>query len=721
MQRVIFLALAVGCFVAEAGRSAEAANPLQKAIELLTNLQAEVIREGEAYQMQYEEFSKWCSKTALELKHELSDGLGSKDDLQASIAKCNADIDNLSAEVSSLSGQIATDESDLKAAMLIRQKESSDFKAGDKELSDTIDTLTRAIAVLKKSAASGASFLQRNGAQLPSALAAVASALGELVQAESIFSAKDTASLAAILEAREDDDDDGKDSTQDDDSGQVAGEDVSLVEQGSDISDSKKSSGGILEVLESMLEKATAAQSKTRGDEVNSKHNFELLKLSLEDKLSTGKGELDKVKKELASTGETRASAEGDLETTQKAIAATKQQLANAQQECMERAEAFSTEVTARKEELTALATAKKMVQGVSGLQTASSSSGEDSEADSFVQVAAHQRFASGVGTSALDAFQRVTSLARKAKSRALAQLASRIRSAIKIEQSGLATGAGDPFRKVKSMIGDMIEKLMKEAENEAGQKQFCDREMSRSEAAIDKKGDDVDDLDTKIDTVGSKKAKLEEEVATLSGELGSISASQKEMSKMRNEDEAEFKIVVTDLTNGIAAVQGALKVLRDYYAKGDSLLQTGAQDRADAASGDGGTGSAGGASGIIGLLEVVESDFTKSLAEVKSEEEVKKDEYEKTMQELKVVQAQKRRDEYHKSAEIKQLDKTAAELGNDKQAVQQELDAVNEYYGKLKPQCTSAPVSYEERKKRRDSIIAGLKEALETLNAEDN
>ena len=38
------------------------------------------------------------------------------------------------------------------------------------------------------------------------------------------------------------------------------------------------------------------------------------------------------------------------------------------------------------------------------------------------------------------------------------------------------------------------------------------------------------------------------------------------------------------------------------------------------------------------------------------------------------------------------------------------------EYWEKLQPQCVAKPEPYEERKKRREKEIAGLKEALEIV-----
>merc|ERR1719353_2376397 len=115
----------------------------------------------------------------------------------------------------------------------------------------------------------------------------------------------------------------------------------------------------------------------------------------------------------------------------------------------------------------------------------------------------------------------------------------------------------------------------------------------------------------------------------------------------------------------GIKGVQLALKVLRDYYAKSDKAH-----------------GSADGAGeGIIGLLEVVESDFTKGLSEMNSNEQTAVAEYDRLSKANAIEKATKDQDVKYKTKESKGLDKSIAEANGDKATVQQELDAVNEYY----------------------------------------
>merc|ERR1719262_1812479 len=106
-------------------------------------------------------------------------------------------------------------------------------------------------------------------------------------------------------------------------------------------------------------------------------------------------------------------------------------------------------------------------------------------------------------------------------------------------------------------------------------------------------------------------------------------------------------------------------------------------------------------------MLEVIEADFTKEIEEMVAAEEAAVEEYEKMTKEQDVK---------YKTKEAKELDTASAENTKDRDGLNVELQAVLDYYEKLKPECIAKPDSYEERKKRRDAEIAGLKEALGIL-----
>merc|ERR1740130_1871928 len=83
------------------------------------------------------------------------------------------------------------------------------------------------------------------------------------------------------------------------------------------------------------------------------------------------------------------------------------------------------------------------------------------------------------------------------------------------------------------------------------------------------------------------------------------------------------------------------------------------------------------------------------------------------------VTKTQKESDEKYKTKEFTSLDKEIAELSGDREGANTELDAVLEYYEKIKDQCIAKPEPYEERKRRREAEIAGLKDALAILEGQ--
>merc|ERR1719146_541094 len=94
-------------------------------------------------------------------------------------------------------------------------------------------------------------------------------------------------------------------------------------------------------------------------------------------------------------------------------------------------------------------------------------------------------------------------------------------------------------------------------------------------------------------------------------------------------------------------------------------------------------------------------------------------EEYDKVTQENKVTKTIKTQDVKYKTKEFTSLDKEVAELTADREGAQTELDAVLEYYEKIKDRCVAKPDPYEVRKKRREAEIAGLKEALSILEGQ--
>jgi len=336
--------------------------------------------------------------------------------------------------------------------------------------------------------------------------------------------------------------------------------------------------------------------------------------------------------------------------------------------------------------------------------------SGAVDEAYSFIQLRTSADLAGAEVVTAL------RNLAKQNNDASLAQLASQVAATM---QYGASAGE-DPFVKVKGLIKEMIAKLTKLMQAEAAEKAWCDEQMAKTEARQTELEDDVAHLTSHIDQAAAASATLKDEVAQLQADLAALAKLQAEMDEARAEEHAAYADAKADYELGLKGVRKALGVLRDYYGGASASLLQGGSDLASAmqqpekpvtfkkAEGAGGS--------IIDILEVVESDFAKNLAEQEATESASLAEYEKLTQDNAVTKTTQVQDVKYKTQEFIALDKEIAQWKSDRKSTNSELDAVNDYYAKVKDKCIAKPETYEERKKRRDNEIAGLKEALNIL-----
>jgi len=667
--------------------SAANTNPLAKVMELMDALTAKINAEGAAEAKAFNEYVEWCDNAAANLHDEIKNGNAKKEELDAAISEAAADIEASSAKIEDLSGSISADEKELKSATAVREKEVATFKASENELLDAIDTLDRAISILSKEMQkSPAALAQVDTRNIDSMLSSLS-----VVMDAAAFSSEDHSKLVALVQAQS--------GTDDEELGAPAEAKY------------KTHSGSIFDVLGDMKEKAEGQLNDLRKAESVAKHNYNMLRQSLEDSIDADTRDMDEEKSLKASTEENKATAEGDLAETVKELGADKEALATAKTTCMSVAADHEATLKSRTEELTAISTAKKILT--------EASTGAARQAYSFVQLTskAGSRLQTRADLANAEVVGLVKKLAKLHHSSALAQLASRIKSVL---QYGASAGE-HPFAKVKSLISDMINKLEAESKSDATEKAYCDEELGKAGAKKSELEGDISKLTSKIDLAAAKSAELKGDVKVLQAELATLAKEQAEMDSIRAEEKANYDTAKAELEQGITGVQKALGVLQDYYS-GASFVQSSAQfdafmqqpaapEKHEKAGGAGGN--------IIQILEVCLSDFTKNLASEETEEADAISVYEKTTQENKLSVTMKTQDAKYKTKEFKGLDKTITDHSSDRSTTSTQLGAVNDYIGKLKERCIAKPEAYSERKERRAAEIQGLKEALSILEDE--
>merc|ERR1740130_2067090 len=108
---------------ASSASSSVKANPIEKVVEMMSDLQQKIIGEGNAAQKVYDEFAEWCEEESKNLQFTIKTGKANAEELNAVIEKADSDIAAMDEKIGELTSTLSTDEADLKAATQIREKE----------------------------------------------------------------------------------------------------------------------------------------------------------------------------------------------------------------------------------------------------------------------------------------------------------------------------------------------------------------------------------------------------------------------------------------------------------------------------------------------------------------------------------------------------------------------------------------------------------------------
>jgi DNA repair exonuclease SbcCD ATPase subunit len=638
--------------------AASSVSPVQKVIQLLDELKAKVEADLAAEEKAMEEYSSWCDEESNSKEDAITSSKRTIDDLSATIEDAKGTIATLTSTVEDLTSKISASESDLADATTIRNKENKDFLAAEKELVDTVDGLDRAVTVLKRNMA-----LVQAGSFPKKEMSLLATSLSKIVEA-SWVNEHDRKVVQSLIQTSDGD------------------EDLSFQPQATTTSYSSQS-GGIVDTLEDMREKAEESLSSTRKDEMEAAHAFALLKQSLEDEISVSKKQLSQATLQKSNTEEELHAAEEELTMTKKVLADDESYLAELKESCTAKATEWSIRQKDAGEETAAIEKAKEILStGVKVfLQTSSMTRTKDEDVETA------QRRASAVRT--------LRALAKKYNTFGLLEISMSAQS--------------DPFGKIRGLIEGMIAKLTKEAAEEADLKSFCDEETAESKKKQADLSAKLDKMNARISKAVAAKAKLTEDIKVLEEQVAEIDAADAEATKIRGEEHEEYLKSSKDFKDSAEAVAKAISVLTEYYSSA-SFVQT--KEAPEFASNKGDI-----ASTITSMLEVAESDLSKLLAETEAAESSAVTAFEELTQENKVSKATKMADAKSKAQEVKSTDVALSNYKEDKTSLTSELDAVLAYLDKLKPQCETKVMSYAERKAKREAEIEGLKEALTILS----
>merc|ERR1719331_3318272 len=393
----------------------------------------------------------------------------------------------------------------------------------------------------------------------------------------------------------------------------------------------ESSSGGIVKTVEEMQGKAEDTLSDLRKKEMSDAQEFAMLEQGLKDEISHGEEKLSTATKSKAANEQAKEDASGKLVETTKSKAADEEYAGTLKTECEAKASEWEARQKSAAEEMGAIEKAKTiLVEGVTAFAQVSSKTrrwnpDDDDESDAVAEKRS-----------------KVVSI--------LKQLSQTHHSFAFSQMASMATS--DPFVKIRGLIEDMIAKLLKEAEEEATQKAFCDAEMGKSKKSQDEKTMTLDKLQARIDGATSTVAENTEAIKQLEAEVAEIDKAQAEATALRTKENEEYKVASKDFRDSAEAVAKAIEVLKNFYE--GSFIQVSATTTLKSKQPELGGAKSDIAHSIISALEMSEEDFTTLLAETEATEDEAAKAYKALTDENKVSKVTKETEAKGKASEVK-------------------------------------------------------------------
>merc|ERR1719197_1831253 len=265
-------------------------------------------------------FSQFCKDTMDEKQAAIKKAKASIEQLSADIMKAQADQTQLGTEMDAWE----KDQANLTAE---REAEKADFDALQADYDESIDALKRAIAVLKK-----------EQGKTPQSLLEV-----QKVKSLKMLPMLAKRTLLAFLNS---------DAKQDPLS--VSAPQAAAYES---------QSGGVVEMLEKLLDKFRAELDGYQKEELNAKFNYQTLYQELVSNIDEATASSELKTKVKAERAQDEAAAKGDLEVTKKDLAADEGYLSDLISECDAKSKAYENRQMLRMEELEAIGKAIEIIQ----------------------------------------------------------------------------------------------------------------------------------------------------------------------------------------------------------------------------------------------------------------------------------------------------------------------------------------------------------------------
>merc|ERR1719240_383576 len=510
---ILLIALAIG---GARGAVDEKNRPESKVITLLKDMVAQLEKEAEEDEEVYEGMGCWCETNDKEKTKAIADAEQRIADLTAAIEEHTANSARLNTEIENLNKEIAKNQGALDTATALRTKQLAEFNEEEKDMLQSISSLKSAVIALSEH---HEAMLQDSD----DAYYTIVTMLHEQLRKHKdllaeVITPHQRKAIESFIQAPEE----------------------YFEAQPTFMQSRAPASGEIFGILKQMKETFETNLAASQKEEMENQKAYEDLKAAKEEEIAAGTSLSDTKTVLLGNTEEKNAQSKEDLEDTQETLAADTAFLANLKERCANMDQEYEERTKTRQLEIQAVSKA---------LAFLSSDEAHDlfTRTFNFVQVSSSSNRRSNVAKS-LDV------AAKKFNDPRLSTLAVQARL--------------DAFTKVKKSIQDMVDKLIKEKEDEIKHKDFCIEEINNNERDTEMKERDRDDLIAKIDDLTSTIDMLAKEIEVLKADVAELQVQMKRAGEDREKQNKEFQVTVADQRATQKLLAAALGILKGFYEK---------------------------------------------------------------------------------------------------------------------------------------------------------
>mmetsp|Transcript_2051 Transcript_2051/g.4877 ORF Transcript_2051/g.4877 Transcript_2051/m.4877 type:complete len:748 (-) Transcript_2051:47-2290(-) len=686
--------------------------PVQKVVTMLERMQEELESEGRKEAETYNEYACFCKDMTAEKSGDIVSQTTSKEEIEGDLATHSTDRDNKLKDIEDNEKDIKSTQADLDEERKEWKEFVEQYEKEHKEISDAVAALSE---VKTKLTAMKEHVTSEGGTALLQKLLPLVKSASRLRRVR-----LHAASVAAL---------------------QRKGDGDEAVLDVPD-SDYEFKGGDILTTIEGLKTDFETSKTDMEADFTTKEDAHKEAVQGFKDSLETLNDTLADNKQQLADINKDLAADQKKLTLTSASLHDDQEYLVELTKQCNAKAELWSQRSGMRAEELGALVEAIDIIKGKVSDKDDVNQEGHGKRVLLQKRAAARRPESSRV-TERLDGslimpsipfpatflqtagtHNKRISLLRRGPDAAREAVLTLLRSKAEVlhspQLSALAEAASsDPFAKIKTLIQQMIERLLAEAGDDAEHTGWCNTEMEKTKTKRAHASEHTERLSAEIHELEANRDSLEKANHTLTVELEELRVVLANATDTRAEEKSENAEAIADAKEGKEAVSKAITTLKRFYKKAAKaksfVIIGGPSDDAPAGGFDSEYGGAQGkASGVIGMLEVIESDFERTITETQKAEKQSREEFVELRKQSNISIRQK---ETTKSRVVADLAETKIALSDhvdDLKEQQGLLNAAIRELEKLKPACVDlGKVSPEERAAAREEEIQALRQAL--------